>query len=674
MSCSCCEPCSETRRIFGGAAAAKNVDWKKIRCIVGAVFFAAALAAPRLLHISWGAWNAAGEAALFFAAYILIGGDVILRALKNIVSGKIFDENFLMTLATVGAFAIGEFPEGVAVMLFYQIGEAFEERAVEKSKKSIEDLMDIRPDFANRKTADGQIEKVNPEEVKIGEVIIVRPGEKIPLDGVILEGESALDVSMLTGESLPREVGAGSEVLSGSVNKSGLLTVRVEKVFGESTASRILKLVQNAEGKKSKTENFITKFARAYTPAVVLAAALLAFLPPLVSGFSSELFSVWVHRALIFLVVSCPCALVISVPLTFFAGLGAAAKNGILVKGAKYLEVLSKCKIAVFDKTGTLTKGKFAVSRAETAAGFTQAELAQAAFAAEQYSNHPLAVCVKDWAASLTSADEIQCESYTELAGLGIEAKLQNGAVVLAGKKALLQQNGCSISAISSIVPDAATEDATAIYVALKKQGERAFSFAGSIFAADTLKDGTKKAIADLKKLGVKRCVMLTGDTQSVAARIASECGIDTVFAGLMPDEKCAKIETLLAQKGNEEKLVFAGDGINDAPSLALSDAGIAMGGVGSDAAIEASDIVFMTDELTKLPLAIRIAHNTMRIAKENIVFALGVKAVILGLSAFGLTSMWAAVFADVGVALLATLNAIKAGRATARPCARSFA
>ena len=590
---------------------------------------------------------------VFLAAYLLVGGEVVLRALSNIARGRVFDENFLMSIATIGAFAIGEYAEGVAVMLFYQVGEAFQRAAVGRSRKSIAALMDIRPDYANLKTAGG-VEKVSPDLVPVGAEIIVRPGEKIPLDGIVLDGRSALDTSALTGESLPRDVEPGGEVLSGSINTNGLLTIRVTKIFGESTVSKILELVQNAGGNKSRTEDFIKKFARSYTPAVVFAALMLAFLPPLL--VPDALFSEWLSRALVFLVVSCPCALVISIPLSFFGGIGGASRNGVLVKGGNYLEALNSADTVVFDKTGTLTKGKFAVTDILPANGFTPEELLRLAAHAESASTHPIAASIRAaYGKELLPVAQVQ-----EIAGHGVRV-LFEGRTILAGNSRLLE----------GIDHPPAEAHGTGVHIAV--QGV----YAGSLVIADSLKDDSEYAIEALKSLGIKRVVMLTGDNRAAAERIGAELGLDRVYAELLPHQKVEKLEELDADmraiprsgpagaqqrgKSKKGKLIFVGDGINDAPVLARADIGIAMGGVGSDAAIEAADVVLMTDEPGKVATAIRIARKTRRIVVQNVAFALGTKAVILVLGAAGIATMWEAVFGDVGVALLATLNASRA-------------
>lgn len=597
----------------------------------GAVLFAVALI------FSFPYWIRFG---IYLGAYILVGGEVLLTAGRNILKGRVFDENFLMSLATIGAFAIGEFPEGVAVMLFYQIGEFFQARAVNRSRKSIAALMDIRPDYANLKTAAGE-KRVTPEEVRVGDIILVKPGEKVPLDGSVIEGRSMLDTSALTGESVPRDVEPGSEVLSGSINKNGLLTIRVTKVYGESTVSKILDLVQNAAGKKAVAENFITKFARYYTPAVVFIAVLLAVLPPLF--IPGTTFSDWLGRALVFLVVSCPCALVISIPLSFFGGIGAASRNGILVKGGNFLEALNKVDTVVFDKTGTLTKGVFEVTNIHRAENTEKIDVLEYAAYAESYSTHPIAQSiVKAYGRAVAQQD---ISDYEELPGYGVRAFVR-GRRVLAGNRKLM-----TMEHISFVAPD---EAGTAVHVAVDG------TYAGTIIISDRLKSDSKNAVAALKRIGVRQLVMLTGDSRAVGDAIGQELGLDQVHAELLPDQKVWQLEILDAAKPKGGKLVFMGDGINDAPVLARADVGVAMGGVGSDAAIEAADIVLMTDEPSKLVTAIKIAKRTRNIVWQNIIFAMGVKLIVLALGAGGIATIWEAVFADVGVALIAVLNAIR--------------
>lgn len=577
---------------------------------------------------------------VFIASYLIVGLEIVLKAIRNITRGKVFDENFLMAIATIGAFGIGEFPEAVAVMLFYQVGELFQSYAVDKSRKSISSLMDIRPDYANVKK-ENEVLKVSPEEVKIGELIVVKPGEKVPLDGVIEEGKSMLDTSSLTGESMPQDVSVGDSVLSGCINKSGLLTIKVTKEFGESTVSKILDLVENASSKKSKSENFITKFAKYYTPAVVIIAVLLAIVPPII--INGAVFTDWLYRALTFLVVSCPCALVISIPLGFFGGIGGASKKGILVKGSNYLEAIAQTEIVVFDKTGTLTQGKFEVQKIE-AVEIEKEELLELAAYAENHSNHPISLSVKD--AYKNKIDMQKITQTEEIAGLGVKAII-DGRQVLVGNDKLMEQ--------AKINYEKSTDIGTILYVAIDNK------FAGYIVIADKIKDDSKKTIEILKENNIKKTVMLTGDKKEVGEHVADILGLDEVYTELLPDGKVKKVEELLKQKSEKGKLVFVGDGINDAPVLALADIGIAMGGIGSDAAIEAADVVIMTDEPSKIGNAIQISKKTMRIVRENIIFSLVVKIAVLILTACGLSTMWEAVFADVGVSIIAILNSLRA-------------
>ncbi|GIO86964.1 cadmium transporter [Paenibacillus faecis] len=577
---------------------------------------------------------------LYLVSYLVVGGDIVLKALKNIVRGQVFDEYFLMSIATIGAFVIGEYPEGVAVMLFYQVGELFQSIAVNRSRKSIGALMDIRPDFANLKSGD-EIKRVNPEEVRVGDRIVVRPGEKVPLDGKVIEGGSAMDTSALTGESVPREVAAGDDVLSGFINKNGVLTVEVTKEFGESTVAKILDLVENASGKKAPTENFITKFARYYTPFVVIVAVLLAVLPPLV--ISGATFSDWVYRALVFLVISCPCALVVSIPLGFFGGIGASSRNGVLVKGGNYLEALNDVKYVVFDKTGTLTKGAFQVAGTYPQNGWTERELLRQAAFAEIHSTHPIAQSIRE--AYGQELNEALLADYNEVPGHGIQVVFE-GREVLAGNAKLMERENIEFAA--------PTELGTIVHVAVEKQ------YAGYLVIADEVKEDAADAIRSLKRLGVKEIVMLTGDIQAVGEHIGKKLGVDEVKAELLPQHKVEELEKIDRRKSKKEKIAFVGDGINDTPVLARADVGVAMGGLGSDAAIEAADIVIMTDEPSKLSSAIHIAKSTRRIVWQNIIFALLVKAVFLLLGAFGIATMWEAVFSDVGVTLLAVLNAMR--------------
>ena len=577
---------------------------------------------------------------VYVVAYLIVGLDIVLKAIRNIFRGKVFDENFLMTIATIGAFVIGEFPEAVAVMLFYQVGELFQSYAVDKSRKSIASLMDIRPDYANVKR-DGKLLKVNPEEVKIGDIIIVKPGEKIPLDGIIIRGNSMLDTSSLTGESLPRNVKENDDVLSGCINQNALLEIEVTKEFGESTVSKILDLVENASNKKSKSENFITKFAKYYTPAVVIIAIFLAVIPPLV--IKGAEFKDWLYRALTFLVVSCPCALVISIPLGFFGGIGGASKKGILVKGSNYLEALSKTEIVVFDKTGTLTEGVFEVQKIETE-GISREELIRYASYAENYSNHPIALSVKR-----AYKEEINTKLISnteELSGLGVVAEIENKDI-LVGNEKLMKEKDIKYTKCNEI--------GTTLYVAINNK------FAGYILISDKIKKDSEKAIRILKKNGIRKIVMLTGDRKDVGENVAKKLGLDEVYTELLPDKKVEKVEELMKDKTEKGKLIFVGDGINDAPVLAISDIGIAMGGLGADSSIEAADVVIMTDEPSKINNAIKISKKTMKIVKQNIIFAITVKVLVLILSAFGLSTMWEAVFADVGVSVIAIINSLRA-------------
>lgn len=577
---------------------------------------------------------------LFIISYLVVGFEILKKAVRNIFRGKVFDENFLMAVATIGAFAIGEFPEAVAVMLFYQVGELFQSYAVDKSRKSIASLMDIRPDYANIEK-DGKVEKVDPDEVKIGDIIIVKTGEKIPLDGVVVEGRSSLDTMALTGESVPRVVKTEDEVLSGCINKDGLLKIRVTKEFGESTVSKILDLVENASSKKSKSENFITKFAKYYTPTVVIIAVLLAFIPPIIlKDFNT--FSVWLYRALSFLVVSCPCALVISIPLSFFGGIGGASKMGILIKGSNYLEALANTETVVFDKTGTLTEGIFEVQDIY-AEGIEKDELLRIVAHAENYSNHPIAKSVKK--AYNKEIDEKIIKNPQELSGKGIWAKIDEKDILVGNEKLMLEEK---------IDFKKCDEVGTILYVAIDKK------YVGYVLIADKIKQDSPKTIRELKAMNIKETVMLTGDKKEVGEYVAKKLNMDKVYTELLPDGKVEKVEELLKQKSEKGKLVFVGDGINDAPVLTISDIGVAMGGLGSDAAIEAADIVIMTDETSKISKAINLSKKTMRIVRENIIFAIFVKIAVLVLTAFGASTMWEAVFADVGVSVIAIINALR--------------
>ncbi len=581
---------------------------------------------------------------LYIAAYLIYGGPVLFRATKNIARGKVFDENFLMALATIGAFAIGEYPEGVAVMIFYKVGEAFQDHAVKSSRSSIKKLLDILPEYANLSVA-GQTRKVTPEMVNIKDLIVVSPGERVPLDGVISEGSSALDISALTGESLPRDVTSGDEILSGSVNMTGLLKVRVTKTYGESTVSRILKLVENASGKKAKTEKFMTRFAAYYTPVVVSVAFLLAVIPPVL--IPGEQFFDWIYRALVFLVISCPCALVISIPLGFFGGIGGASKKGILVKGGNHLEALSAADTVIFDKTGTLTEGAFHVKKTEPVEPFSDEDLLRFGAAAAYYSSHPVARSI--FIAQDNNIDEDGLKSYREYPGKGVSVTYKKRKILM-GNRRLMQQHQVNI-------PENNDDLHMRVYLAVDD------SFAGTICVADELKKDASNAVSRLRKLGIKKIYMLTGDRMAIAEEIGKKLGLDKVYAELLPDQKVELVEKLDKEKTRGKKNVFVGDGINDAPSLARADIGVAMGGVGSDAAIEAADLVLMTGQPTKLVEAIQVSRKTRAIVIQNIILALGIKAVIMVLGLFGMASMWEAVFADVGVALLAVLNAMRALR-----------
>lgn len=603
-----------------------------IKIIISAILFVLALVIPFSNE-----WINNG---LFIISYLVVGCEILKKAVRNIFRGKVFDENFLMAVATIGAFAIGEFPEAVAVMLFYQVGELFQSYAVDKSRKSISSLMDIRPDYANIEK-DGKIEKVDPDEVKIGDIIIVKTGEKIPLDGVVVEGTSSLDTMALTGESVPRVVKTEDEVLSGCINKDGLLKIRVTKEFGESTVSKILDLVENASSKKSKSENFITKFAKYYTPTVVIIAVLLAFIPPIIlKDFNT--FSVWLYRALSFLVVSCPCALVISIPLSFFGGIGGASKMGILIKGSNYLEALANTETVVFDKTGTLTEGIFEVQDIY-AEGIEKDELLRIVAHAENYSNHPIAKSVKK--AYNKEIDEKIIKNPQELSGKGIWAKIDEKDILVGNEKLMLEEK---------IDFKKCDEVGTILYVAIDKK------YVGYVLIADKIKQDSPKTIRELKAMNIKETVMLTGDKKEVGEYVAKKLNMDKVYTELLPDGKVEKVEELLKQKSENGKLVFVGDGINDAPVLTISDIGVAMGGLGSDAAIEAADIVIMTDETSKISKAINLSKKTMRIVHENIIFAIFVKIAVLVLTAFGASTMWEAVFADVGVSVIAIINALR--------------
>lgn len=582
---------------------------------------------------------------LYLIPYAVIGYDILRKAVLGIMHGEVFDENFLMAVATVGAMGLGEYSEGVAVMLFYQIGELFQSVAVGKSRQNISALMDIRPDYANIEAEDGSLEQVDPDDVEIGTIIVVRPGEKVPIDGVVVEGTSTLNTSALTGESVPREITVDQDVISGCVNLTGLLKIRTTKEFGESTVSKILDLVENSSMKKSKSENFITKFARYYTPAVCYSALALAILPPVINLImgSPAAWSTWIIRALTFLVISCPCALVISIPLSFFGGIGAASACGILVKGSNYLEAMSETKYVVFDKTGTLTKGVFDVTGIYPGQGFTEEELLEYAAYAESYSSHPISKSLKK--AYGKELDASNVSDVEEISGHGVTAKV-NSRQVAAGNAKLMKSLNMAYTENTGV--------GTVVHVAVDG------NYAGYILISDVIKDGAKEAIASLKNSGVKKCVMLTGDSKTVAEHVAVELKLDEVHSELLPADKVSCVEKLLQEKGAKEKLAFVGDGINDAPVLSRADIGIAMGALGSDAAIEAADVVLMDDNPAKIALAMRISRKCLRIVYENIVFALAVKAICLILGALGIANMWVAIFADVGVMVLAVLNAIR--------------
>ena len=602
------------------------------RIIIGAAVLATAV----LLSLN----NEWLQIALFIISYIIVGGDVVKRAVKNMFKGQVFDENFLMSIATIGAFFIGEYPEGVAVMLFYQVGELFQSYAVGKSRKSIASLMDIRPDYANVKKGD-ELVKVDPDEVQIGDIIVIKAGEKIPLDGKVIEGSSMIDTSALTGESVPREVEVGSDILSGCININGVITAEVTKEFGESTVSKILDLVENASSKKSNSEQFITKFARYYTPVVVIIAVFLAIIPPLV--IDGATFSDWIYRALAFLVVSCPCALVISIPLSFFGGIGGASKKGVLVKGSNYLEALAETEIVVFDKTGTLTKGVFNVQEIHPE-GVSKEELLELTAHAESYSNHPISLSLKR--AYSKEIDNGRISDVEEISGHGVIATV-DGKKVMAGNIKLMKMMDIPYFKGELI--------GTIVHVAVNNK------YIGYIVIADEVKEDSAQAIKELKAANIKQTVMLTGDNKSIGSKVAKELGLDKVYAELLPADKVEKLEELFSQKSKKGKLAFVGDGINDAPVLARADIGIAMGGLGSDAAIEAADVVIMTDEPSKIATTMKISKKTLKIAHQNIVFAIGIKIIVLILSAFGITTMWAAIFADVGVTIIAVLNAFRA-------------
>lgn len=604
---------------------------ENIMLIIGTLIYLVALA--------YNGNNNSVSIILFIASYLVIGGEVILTALKNITNGEIFDENFLMSIATIGAFFIGEYPEAVAVMLFYQIGEVFQGYAVNKSRKSISSLMNIRADYANVLRSNNEV-KVSPEDVSLNEVILIKPGERVPLDGVVLSGESFLDTSALTGESVPREIKAGDEILSGEINNSGVLKVRVTKEYGESTVARILELVENASNKKAPTEKFITKFSKIYTPIVVLVAVLVAIIPPIF--IKGAVFSEWLYKALSLLVVSCPCALVVSIPLGFFSGIGAASKKGVLVKGGNYLEALKESEIIVFDKTGTLTKGVFKVTSIN-AKNISKDELLEITALGEANSNHPIAVSIAEAYGKKINKNEI--ESYKEVAGHGVEAIIRGKNVLLGNSKLMIKNN---------IFYDKVNTIGTIVHIAINSE------YKGNIIISDEIKENVKEAIVELKNAGIKKTVMLTGDSKEVAEKVANDIGIDEVYSELLPSDKVNKLEEVLNKKVGNGKVLFVGDGINDAPVLARADIGIAMGGVGSDAAIEAADVVLMKDKIESISDAIRISRKTNKILWQNIIFSLFIKVVVMILVVAGLTNMWAAVFADVGVTLLAVLNSMR--------------
>ena len=636
-------------KVQAGESSSEEEDTGKIKkkLLIGGILFVLGIFVPKTLFIP--------KLAVFLISYLVIGSDVLLSAFKNILNGQVFDENFLMAIATIGAFAIGEYPEGVAVMLFYQLGELLQGIAVNNSRKSIVSLMDIRPDYANIKVGEG-IKKVSPEEIKVGEIIVVKPGEKVPLDGKIVKGASTFDTSALTGESLPREVKAGDDVLSGFINKNGLIEIQVAKVFSESTVSKILYLMENAGSKKSKTENFITKFARYYTPVVVITALIVAIIPPLL--IQGATFSDWIYRALIFLVVSCPCALVISIPLGFFGGIGGASRHGILIKGTNYLEVLNDLESVVMDKTGTLTKGIFKVTEVNAENNIkindfqnnktelTKPLLLKYAAHIEKFSNHPIAQSiVAEYENSVSKVDENVVKDFEEISGFGIKVNINNHQF-LAGNSKLMN--------LENITFDKKENLGTAIYLAADGK------YIGNILISDEVKEDSARAIKGMKENGVKEIVMLTGDNEAIGKNIAEKLGIDKVFTELLPNEKVEKLEEIYKTKSEKGKIAFVGDGINDAPVLARADLGIAMGGAGSDAAIEAADVVIMNDEPSKIVTAIKIAKKTKEIVWQNITIAFAIKIVVMALGLFGDATMWEAVFADVGVALLAVLNATR--------------
>jgi len=623
-------------------ATSPQVNWKKVVWLIaGTLIFIAGILLEYVFDTTIDNRIAT---AVFAISYILLGYKVLFRMVKNIIKGRVFDENFLMGVATLGAIAIDRFPEAMAVMLFYQVGEFFQELAVAKSKKRIGDLMDIRPDYANI-LQDGNMVTVDPETVQVGDIFYVKPGEKIPLDGIVLEGEAMIDTSALTGESVPRKAVRNDTVLSGCINQNGLLTIKATKTFGESTVSKILDLVENAADKKAPTETFIKKFAKFYTPIVVISAVLLAVIPPL---FFGGMWTDWIHRALIFLIISCPCALVLSIPMGFFGGIGAASKKGILIKGGNYIEALANLDIVVFDKTGTLTEGVFRVTKLHTANGFSEDELMELAAYAEAFSNHPIALSIRN--AYENNIDKSELSDYKEIAGHGVSVRVK-GKTILAGNDKLMEHAGIAYTEVESV--------STKVYVAVNG------IFVGYILISDQVKKDSFGLVASLKKLGVRKTVMLTGDTPQIADTIAKELHLDEVQSSLLPQQKVEQVEQLSRHKHGKKALAFVGDGINDAPVLAMADVGIAMGGLGSDAAIEAADVVIMTDEPSKLIDAIKIARFTKQIVWQNIVMSLGVQILFLFLATLGISSLWEAVFADVGVSLLAVFNAMRAMKQT---------
>jgi len=619
----------------------------KLKKILYRIIIALVIFAPLLIAEHMGKFEDVPyyvEILIFVVPYLIVGYDILLKAFKNIRNGQIFDENFLMIVATIGAFGVKELSEAVAVMIFYQVGELFQGYAVGKSRQAISDMMDIAPEYANLETEDG-LSEVDPDEVEIGSIIVVKPGEKVPLDGVVIEGQSFVDTSALTGESVPRKIAVGDDIISGCINGSNTIRVRTTKEYDDSTVAKILEMVENAGEKKAKTENFITRFAKYYTPAVTIAAVILAIVPPIIL---SDDFGKWIIRACTFLVVSCPCALVISVPMGFFGGIGAASKLGVLVKGSNYLELMAGVDTVVFDKTGTLTKGEFKVSKVIPSDNIEESELLEIAAIGESYSTHPIAASIMDAYinAKGIKPDIARAGEAEEIAGHGVVVKV-DGREIYLGNEKLLVKNNIEFKAVD--------EPGTIVYVA------RAGEYLGAVVISDTIKEKAPEAIANMKKLGVAKTVMLTGDRERAAGFVADEIGIDVHYSELLPGDKVEKVEMLISQEKNKSYLAFVGDGINDAPVLTRADVGIAMGSMGSDAAIEAADIVLMDDDISKIALVVKVARKTLGIVRQNIVLALGVKLLVLVLSAFGITNMWAAVFADVGVAVLAILNSMRA-------------